>query len=393
MESAGSYPLWSYQPFRLSYNVYDTLFLTARLPYWIATSAVPSLRPVSQWSFKQTIMSRILRAAFHKMAVIGITETHTLDAGKEGERFEVVQPFPDTDYLGPVAPVAQAKPGAVGGTWYPERFADIKSKTVMLHIHGGAFIWGDGRTACSGFLAQIMQDQAETDAVFSIQYRLSAYEGKNPFPAALQDALTGYLYLVRTLQIPPANIVILGDSSGATIASGLIRYLGEYGSKISPEASILPSCAILTSPMIAPLKTAGSGSLNESPYAQHPNFHTDFVPLSTLRWGWCVYAGNTTTVEAAAQNPYFTPLGHPFATKVPIFISIGRREIFLPDNEEWAAQMQEIPGNSIDFTYEDDALHETLLLGNVLGFEESAKTVAKRIGVFIKKHSEKAEST
>ncbi|KAH8893994.1 alpha/beta-hydrolase [Thozetella sp. PMI_491] len=388
MSTIDPYPLWSYQPLRFLYNVYDALYLTVKLPYWAVISALPNGRPSPQWTFKQAIMSRILRAGFHKKAVIGITETHSLLAGKEVDCFQVIAPFSDDFYLGPLASVARVKPGPVGGTWYPSNMEVIEAKspslgTVALHIHGGAFIWGDGRTECSGFLAEIMREEAGVDAVFSIQYRLSAHEGVNPFPAALQDALTAFLYLVRTLEMPPAKIVLVGDSCGATIATGLIRYLGEFGPAFSSEGLQLPCCVILASPMIAPLKTAGPGDLSQSAYATHANFNTDFVPLSTLRWGWQAYAGGAAAVAAAARDPYFTPLGHPFSTPVPLFVSLGEREIFVPENESWVAEMQAVSGNRVILNYEKDALHDTLLLGNVLGFEQSAKKVAAKAAKFI----------
>ncbi|KAI9154939.1 putative alpha-L-fucosidase [Paramyrothecium foliicola] len=391
MRDRNSYPLWSYLPLRILYNIFDVARLVALLPYWILTSAIPDLRPLPQWTFKQTLMSRILRAAFHKKAVIGITESHSLKPGKEGDRFQVIKPFPEHAYLGPMAPAPQAKPALIGATWYPAKFDSEKArsdslKTVVLHIHGGAFIWGDGRTECSGFLARILQDQGGADFVLSIQYRLSAYGGKNPFPAALQDALTSYLYMVRTLEIPPAKIVLVGDSCGATIAMGLIRYLEEFGSAIDMASPAnLPCCAILTSAMIAPLKTAGPEPLSRSAYATHVNYDTDFVPLLTLRWGWQVYAGADIDVKEAAQDPYFTPLGHAFSTSVPLFVSMGEREIFVPENEEWVAQMQGLPSNRVVLNYEEHALHDTFLLGRTLGFEDSARKVNEEWKV-IRKH-------
>jgi hypothetical protein len=70
MKYNNTYPLYSYQPLRLAYKVYDALLLTAKLPGWIVAAAIPALRPLSQWTFKQAITSRILRAGFHNKAVI-----------------------------------------------------------------------------------------------------------------------------------------------------------------------------------------------------------------------------------------------------------------------------------------------------------------------------------
>jgi acetyl esterase/lipase len=379
MADSNAYPVWSNKPLSLLYEVYSGIGLIVKLPIIAVTAAVPGLRPLPQWTFKQVLMSRILRGAFHKLAVIGVTETHTLKAGKEGDRFQVIEPFQAELYTGPLAAVADIKPITVGGTWFPKKVEKKAEglKTIVLHIHGGAFIWGDGRTECAGFAAGIMRENAGADAVFSPQYRLSAWKRTNPFPAALQDALTAYLYLTRTLEIEPSRIVVAGDSCGATIATALVRYLEEFGKELKLG---LPGAAVLASPMIAPLKTHGP----TSPYTSHPNYETDFVPPSTLSWGWQVYAG--IPIEEAVKNPYFSPLGHPFATSVPLFVSVGARELFLPENEDWVAEMKAVPGNNVEFNYEKDALHDTFLLGSVLGFEESAKSVATEAGKFIEKN-------
>jgi hypothetical protein len=47
--------------------------------------------------------------------------------------------------------------------------------------------------------------------VLNVEYRLAE---ENPFPAALLDALSAYVWLVEELQISPDRIVLSGDSGG-----------------------------------------------------------------------------------------------------------------------------------------------------------------------------------
>jgi acetyl esterase/lipase len=59
----------------------------------------------------------------------------------------------------------------------------------------------------------------------AINYR-KCLTAETAFPAPLQDALAGYLYLLG-LGFEPQNITLIGDSSGAHILLGLTRYLAE----------------------------------------------------------------------------------------------------------------------------------------------------------------------
>lgn len=51
--------------------------------------------------------------------------------------------------------------------------------------------------------------------VLSVDYRLSHL---NPFPAALIDAISGYVYLINNRSIDPKRIVVVGDSAGGNLA-------------------------------------------------------------------------------------------------------------------------------------------------------------------------------
>jgi acetyl esterase/lipase len=62
--------------------------------------------------------------------------------------------------------------------------------------------------------------------VLYMQYRLASEQ--NPFPAAVQDLFTTYQY-VLDLGVSPAETVAMGDSAGANIVLGLLRYLVEEG--------------------------------------------------------------------------------------------------------------------------------------------------------------------
>lgn len=269
MSTHSTYPLVSYQPLRLLFQLSYAIVVILRLPYYASISLFPSFRPNRKWSAKQTFMTRITYPFLDAIARVGITEALSLDPGKEGSRFQTVPACTADVYRGPLASET-VRPAKTGGTWYPDRpeAGVMASKTVVLFIHGGAFVQGDGRTAAYGAAARYFLKTGSADAVFSLQYRLSGHGGANPFPAALQDALSSYLWLLNTLGVPPRQVVLAGDSAGAVLATTLLRYLHEYGPEIDTPA---PRCAVLLSPWVEPFYYDAS---------DNPHRGTDFIPGS-----------------------------------------------------------------------------------------------------------------
>lgn len=373
MAKSNSWPWKAYLPFRLVWQLYYLSALLARLPLWIFKFALfRSLRPHPEWTFEQSLKARLIRTVVDAQSKIGISDPLSLRPGAEKERFKTITPFPKNLYKGPLE--SHVTPTTIGGTWYPslKTARDIGPQgTVILHIHGGAFVTGDGRTAGLGFLSNTLVKYARVDAVFAPQYRLSGYGDTNPFPAGLQDVLTSYLYLVRTLEIQPRNIVVSGDSAGGNLAIAFLRYLAEYGNDLGIPN---PQSAVLISPWTSPQNSLGS----DITYMTNPNYETDILPPEFTRWGAATYAAKTPVTD-----PYITPLGNPFATRVPMFVTQGAVEILEIDGTQWAKEMARVEGNNIESVYEPLAIHDTLLIGDRSGWVESARTVAGRIGDFI----------
>ncbi|CAJ2511497.1 Uu.00g071220.m01.CDS01 [Anthostomella pinea] len=374
MASRGRHPLLSYQPFRFLFQLSYVAIVVARLPYYVAVALLPALRPNPTWSAKQTFMTRLVSPVLDATSRIGITETLTLEAGKEGARFQTVPPSTLDAYRGPAAHKT-VKPATIGGTWFPEAPAGdgVGDKTVFLYFHGGAFVQGDGRDATCKSVAAKLLEKGGADVVFSVQYRLSGHgNANNPFPAALQDAISSYLFLVNGLGIPARQIVVAGDSSGGNLATALLRYLHEFEVAIGVSGRGQPKCAVLLSSWVAPF---------EYDMKDNPHCGTDFIPSSYPAWGAHRYAGHLPPADAAS-NPYITPLGNPFPTPVPI-AHAGTAELFCERITRWADEMRGVEGNVVELCYEEGAVHDTFLVGELLGFERSAWEVAAKIGEFV----------
>ncbi|KAJ6002566.1 alpha/beta hydrolase fold-3 domain containing protein [Penicillium sp. IBT 35674x] len=159
-------------------------------------------------------------------------------------------------------------------------------------------------------------------------------------------------FFYSNLTFCPHQIIFAGDSSGANLAAALLRYLYEFGSTINIPT---PKCAVLLPPWVDPfyLNTAGN-----------PQCSTDFIPATYAAWGAYAYAGSCSEPWA---NFYITQLGHP----VPTFVSL------------FAVEMRGIEGNIVGLHHEEDAVHDTYLIGQLIGFEESAWSVAARVAEFV----------
>lgn len=93
---------------------------------------------------------------------------------------------------------------------------------VTLYLHGGAYGLCSVRTHANA-IARIAS--ASGGRVLSINYRLAP---EHPFPAAVEDTVTAYRWLLRD-GIDPAQVVVVGDSAGSGLALALLTVLREAG--------------------------------------------------------------------------------------------------------------------------------------------------------------------
>ncbi|MCF2533446.1 alpha/beta hydrolase [Yinghuangia sp. KLBMP8922] len=102
----------------------------------------------------------------------------------------------------------------------------------MLFLHGGVYRSGSafGYRPLAGALAA-----AAERSVLLPDYRLAP---EHPYPAALDDALRAYLWLVDR-GTDPQRITVAGDSSGAHLALSLLLALRQRGLPAPGRAALL----------------------------------------------------------------------------------------------------------------------------------------------------------
>jgi acetyl esterase/lipase len=263
------------------------------------------------------------------------------------------------------------RPVTIGAAWYPSTYvpnhAGEPVKRVVLHFHGGVYVLGGCRPTECGWGPVVLAKHMKA-SVLQVQYRLSVREDCY-FPAALQDGFTAYSYVLNDLKVAPENIVLSGESAGAHLLLGMIRYLSEDGKGLLP----LPRAGLLWSPWVdlaSDLLTLDT----------HPNAKNDYLVASLVEWG----ASRFTPPGFDRSHPYITFLGNEFTSPVPLFVQTGTAEVLYNDHVEFSKAMEE-KGTEVEFLEIKDAPHDTFGAGIILGWVKEAEAAAAQAAKFVEK--------
>ncbi|KAL9595922.1 MAG: hypothetical protein Q9219_006148 [cf. Caloplaca sp. 3 TL-2023] len=363
------YALLPYHPFKAIYVLAAFLLTAIRAPIWFLYYIPRFLRQHPSYTFRQAFMVQVMKTVNYHSCQVRDHPAWNLKPGAEKERFELLTPSTKNIYRG-VLDDSDIKPVEVGGTWYPTIYgpSDAKRKTVILHLHGGAFIINEGRKRDFGYGAHLLTSHADA-WVFSLQYRLSSNPGGR-FPAALQDAVTGYQSLLER-GIPASSIVLSGDSAGANLVIAVLRYITENVDVLPKPRAALLWCAWVNPGL----------SMQPKSCTNNRNYSTDFLVDSFVEWGIKAYASGP--IDPA--GPYVSPRDHPFKCEgVPMWLQFGDLEMLADDVVKFADGMRRIEGNEVDVHEDKGVPHDILLLGGMLGFTEKAEKMAAAMGEWLK---------
>ena len=356
-----------HQPWKAIYSLLVLTFTMVKMPFYIAYYSFPSLRQHPRWTFQQALMNKIFRIFLYHAAIVEVRTPLNSRADMEKDSSVHMRPPPSETFRGNTQDL-DIKPVVVEGFWYPNTYqkGDETKYNIVLHFHGGGYAMCEGSKGDSGYAASLLVNNCAGKVLFP-SYRLASNQGGR-YPAALQDAITSYKYLLD-LAIPPSKIILSGDSAGANLAIGLLRFINE-NDFVLPS----PSSLLLWSPT-TDLEAA------QSPRNINNNRHsgTDFLPGEFAAWG-AVGLIKDTPYHA---GPYFTPKNHPFSTNVPIWIQLGGLEILYDDGIEFAENMRH-QGNAVELYVEPYANHDILYLGGTTGFKEEGLKASKIAGKFLR---------
>ncbi|KAH6995418.1 alpha/beta hydrolase [Ilyonectria destructans] len=367
---------WTRQPFTFIYILFvvpvQAIFLVCRIA---AAGLFRGLRPDPAWSFSKSSAVLFVKEGFLRhLCAVRPSAPLSLEPRSEGGRFDLIPPAEGDQVIG-AADDNDIKSVQIGGTWTPFSVRQNQQKPdedmlVALHFHGGAFIMCEGRDADSGFIARTVLENTRCTNVFMPQYRLSNNPGGR-FPAALQDCISAYSYLLNHMGIPSSRIVLSGDSAGGNLVIALLRYIAENGSHTRLP---WPNSVLLWSPWVDV-----AAALSPQNIEAHPNYVTDYVHSSFVNWG---AEALTELGSISAENPYISPIRSPFKIEAPVWVQVSKNEVFYDDIMEFVRTMRNA-STGIDLYIANDSPHDIIMMGQRVGFEEEARLCAIKAGDFL----------
>lgn len=182
---------------------------------------------------------------------------------------------------------------------------------VLLYLHGGAWVYG-WSAHYDAFVARL--SSAARARALCVDYRLAP---GRPFPAALDDCLSAYTFLLGQ-GVPPGRVVVAGDSAGGNLALALLLRLKEIGLP-------LPAAGVCLSP-VTDLYARGD--------SYRANQHSDVIlPAAVVDFGAAAYAAGRDL-----RDPYISPLYGDLSGLPALLVQAGGGEILLDDARAFASR-------------------------------------------------------
>lgn len=182
---------------------------------------------------------------------------------------------------------------------------------VVLQLHGGGYIgtMHNGHRTFAGLYSEV----GKGISVLSVDYRVAP---ENPYPAALEDAVTAYFWLISRGYLAE-QIILAGDSAGGGLSLALCMYLRDHDYEMP--------CGIVTMSPWADLTCSGESYTTN--FERDPLFGNSRDSLIYNR----DYVG-----KSNAKEPYVSPMFGDFSEFPPMLMQVGSYEMLLSDSIEVA---------------------------------------------------------
>jgi len=190
---------------------------------------------------------------------------------------------------------------------------------VILYTVGGGYISGSCHDH-RAMVAKITKGSGVSTLLFD--HRLAP---EDPFPAALEDAVTSYRWLLAR-GIAPSNIMIAGDSAGGGLCLATLLALRDQGIP-------LPAAAAALSPWTDLALTGES--------------YRTKLEVSIDPPGMSVVCSKYYVGQNDPRLPWISPLYGDLRGLPPLFICVGTNETMLDDSTRFAKKAQ---AASVDVT-------------------------------------------
>jgi len=257
----------------------------------------------------------------------------------------------------PLAPDVRCEAVDAGGV--PAEFVSTPESDegrVIYYLHGGGYVIGSIITHRD--IASRLARAAKA-RILLVDYRLAP---ENPFPAAVEDSVAGYRWLLSS-GVKPGRVVIAGESAGGGLTAATLVALKEAGEP-------LPAAAVCVSPW-ADMECTGESMVTRADA-------DPMVQRDTLLEMTRTYLGDTDPRSPLASPIYADLTGLP-----PLLIQVGTAEV-LYDDAKRLAEKAESAGVEVVLEPWEDMIHMWHSFAHMLPEGQQA---IDRMGEFVQKHA------
>jgi len=188
----------------------------------------------------------------------------------------------------------------------PERVADAFADRLYIDLHGGAYVYGNGR---AGLAEALVVAERIGIPVVAVDYSMPPFD--RGFPAAVDDAVAVYLALLDSYE--PERVAVGGTSAGGGLTLAMVQRLKAIGAP-------LPAALYAGTPWADLTKTGDSLYTNEGIDRVLVAYEGGLAAAARL------YAG----VESL-RHPLLSPVYGDFNGFPPALLTSGTRDLFLSD--------------------------------------------------------------
>jgi len=222
---------------------------------------------------------------------------------------------------------------------------------VILYLHGGAYTLGSINVHRE-YLARLALTTRQK--VLAINYRLAP---EHPFPAALEDSLMTYRWLLAQ-GTKPSCIVLAGDSAGGGLTLSTLVSLRDAGDP-------LPACAVCLSPWVDLTSPVNSV---KSRKGFDPILNFDLLEMYAN-----YYAG-----DLERNLPLISPVFADLKGLPPLLIHAGTNEI-LHDQATQIMENARIAGVDVTLKTWEGMFHVFQIIGFVPETQKSLEQISQFI--------------
>jgi monoterpene epsilon-lactone hydrolase len=231
---------------------------------------------------------------------------------------------------------------------------DSEPSRVVLYLHGGGYTIGSiaSYRSYTGRLARATQSR-----LLSVGYRLAP---EHPFPAALDDAVSSYHWLLDQ-GISPSRISVVGDSAGGGLALSMAIAIRDAGAPT-------PASIVAIGP---------STDLAKEGASMKERAHLD--PIVTYESSMA-HALRYVGPRGNLKHPLASPLYADLRGLPPLLIMVGTHEALFDDSTRFAAKA-EAAGVEVQLDIWEEMIHVWPFFADIL---PEGRQAIDKIGDYIK---------